>query len=85
MQKDSRSSHPRILRWRASEVVLTNQPQGASRAYMYICMYIFTYMLIYIYIYVYVYVCVYVCMYVCISILYLSNQVNLGTSTKAQI
>ena len=30
MQMDSRSSHPRILRGRASEVFLTNQPQGAS-------------------------------------------------------
>ena len=32
MQMDSRSSHPRILRGRASEVFLTNQPQGASLA-----------------------------------------------------
>ena len=30
MQMDSRSSHPRILRGPASEVLLTNQPQGAS-------------------------------------------------------
>ena len=32
MHMDSRSSHPRILRGPASEVVLTNQPQGASLA-----------------------------------------------------
>ena len=32
MQMDSRSSHPRILRGRVSEVFLTNQSQGASRA-----------------------------------------------------
>ena len=32
MQMDSRSSRPRILRGRVSEMSLTNQPQGASRA-----------------------------------------------------
>ena len=32
MHMDSGSSHPRILRGRVSEVVLTNQPQGASLA-----------------------------------------------------
>ena len=61
MQMDSRSSHPRILRGRASEVFLTNQPQAASRGkspsayvYMYICMYIFIYIDICIYVYTYV-------------------------------
>ena len=63
MQMDSRSSHPRILRGRASEVFLKNQPQGASLASLAkppeadlskklrscIC------------IYVYMYICIYMC------------------------
>ena len=64
MQMDSRSSHPRILRGRASEVFLTNQPQGASlaslakppeadcdeRESICICIYVYMYVNIFIYI-----------------------------------
>ena len=70
MQMDSRSSHSRILKGRASEVFLTNQHQGASResiciciyVYMYICTYIFIY--IDIYRYIYMCICIYVYTYV---------------------
>ena len=55
MQMDSRSSDTRILKGRASEVLLTNQPQGASLA-----------SLINIYIYINMYRCIYMYIYICI-------------------
>ena len=80
MQMDSRSSHPRILRGRASEVFVDKSASGGFASecvYMYICMYIFIYILIYPYASVciqYASVCIRMHPYASIRLFYASER-----------